>query len=135
MYCALVGVRADMDDAITHMTHIDPQDVRDHLAAMQAVLAKSHGGWADEDSLLEFQRHCWAALHAAGDDARDQFDLIAMYARDLFSDDLHQRWTVGPLFGVDILRRKITRTLIALATQVDTRWIQAAAGQRDLRAA
>ena len=106
-----------------------------YLAAMQTVLARSHGGWADHESLREIQRCCWAALLLAEDDeSRQQLDLLLTYATDLFSDQAHLRWAIGPLFGVDVLRRKISRTLAALGSQPDAQWL-APAEASPLRAA
>ena len=117
------------------MTNAGLQTVREHLAALEAVLAKSHGGWADEDSLLEFRRICWAALLVANDaDCQRHLDHLVQYAKDLYSDEAHQRWNVGPVFGADILRRKIRMVLAAFRGRLDgterygKRW-------RDLRAA
>lgn len=118
------------------MTHAGLQSVREHLAALEAVLAKSHGGWADEESLLEFRRICWAALLVANDaDCQRHLDHLVQYAKDLYSDDAHQRWNVGPVFGADILRRKIRAALGALRARLNS--IERGYGKRwrDLRAA
>jgi hypothetical protein len=102
------------------MTHAGLQSVREHLAALETVLAKSHGGWADEESLLEFRRICWAALLVANDaDCQRHLDHLVQYAKDLYSDDAHQRWNVGPVFGADILRRKIRAALGALRARLN----------------
>jgi hypothetical protein len=118
------------------MTHAGLQSVREHLAALEAVLAKSHGGWADEESLLEFRRICWAALLVANDaDCQRHLDHLVQYAKDLYSDEAHQRWNVGPVFGADILRRKIRAALGALRARLNG--IERGYGKRwrDLRAA
>jgi|SRR5687767_1959713 len=118
------------------MTHAGLQSVREHLAALEAVLAKSHGGWADEESLLEFRRICWAALLVANDaDCQRHLDHLVQYAKDLYSDEAHQRWNVGPVFGADILRRKIRAALGALRARLNS--IERGYGKRwrDLRAA
>ena len=118
------------------MTHAGLQNVREHLVALEAVLAKSHGGWADEESLLEFRRICWAALLVANDaDCQQQLDHLVQYAKDLYSDDGHHRWDVGPVFGADILRRKIRAALGALRARLNS--IERGYGKRwrDLRAA
>lgn len=118
------------------MTAADLQKVRDHLSALEAVIARSHGGWADEESLLEFRRLCWAMLLAVDDgECQAHIDLLLQYAKDLYSDHDHHRWNVGPVFGVDLLRRKIAMALSALRVRLEgpergygKRW-------RDLRAA
>ena len=96
------------------------QDIQGYLAGLEAVLAKSHGGWADEESLLEFRRLCLSARLVAEDsDCHQQFDLLAQYAKDLYSDHAHHRWDIGPVFGADILRRKIRMTLSACRARVN----------------
>lgn len=92
--------------------------MHDHFAGLETVLARSHGGWADEDSLLEFRRLCSEALLVAGE-CRDQIELLLRYAKDLYSDCGHHRWDIGPLLGADILRRKIRMTLSACRARVN----------------
>ena len=118
------------------MTHAGLQSVREHLAALETIIAKSHGGWADEESLLEFRRICWAALLVANDaDCQQQLDRLVQYAKDLYSDNEHRRWDVGPVFGTDILRRKIRAALGALRARLNS--VERGYGKRwrDLRAA
>ena len=118
------------------MTPADLQKLRSHLDSIEALLAKSHGGWADEPSLLEFRRLCWAAVLIAKDpEYQEQIDLLLQYAKNLYSDRDHHRWDVGPVFGVDVLRRKIRMVLGAARARLSgidrgygKRW-------RDLRAA
>ena len=117
------------------MTQAGLQKLRSQLAGLESVLAKSHGGWADEESLLEFRRLCWEALLLVNDaEYHEQIDLLVQYAKELYSDDAHHRWDVGPVFGADILRRKIRMVLAAFRARLDgaerygKRW-------RDLRAA
>jgi hypothetical protein len=110
-----------------HMTHADLQKVRSHLAAIEALLAKTHGGAADDESLLEFRRLCWAALLLAHDgECHEQIDLLVQYAKDLYSERDHDRADV---------RDKIRTVLSAFRTRLNglergygKRW-------RDLRAA
>lgn len=118
------------------MTHAGLQSVREHLAALETLLAKSHGGWADEEALLEFRRICWAALLVANeDDCQRQLDLVVQYAKELYSDNEHHRWDVGPVLGADILRRKIRAALGALRARLNS--VERGYGKRwrDLRAA
>jgi hypothetical protein len=118
------------------MTQADLERVRAHLAALEAVVVKSHGGWSDEDSLLEFRRLCWEVLLVANEpECHEQIDLLVQYAKDLYSDHDHHRWDVGPVFGADILRRKIRMVVTAFRARLEggaggygKRW-------RDLRAA
>jgi hypothetical protein len=117
------------------MTQAELERVRGHLAGLETVLAKSHGGWADEDSLLEFRRICWEVLLVAHEpECHEQIDLLVQYAKDLYSDQDHHRWDVGPVFGSDILRRKIRMVLAGFRARLEglggygKRW-------RDLRAA
>ena len=110
------------------MTHTDFQKVRSHLDAIEAVAAKSHGGTADDESLLEFRRLCWAALLLAHDaECHEQIDLLVQYAKNLYSERDHDR--------VDVLRDKIRAALSAFRARLNglergygKRW-------RDLRAA
>jgi hypothetical protein len=118
------------------MTQAETDRILGYLAGLEAVVTKSHGGWADEDSLLEFRRLCWAAILAVDDgECQEQLDLLVQYAKDLYSDDAHRRWDIGPVFGVDILRRKI-RTLLG-SFRVRLQGIERGYGKRwrDLRAA
>jgi hypothetical protein len=110
------------------VTHADLQKVRSHLAGIEAVLAKSHGGSPDDESLLEFRRLCWAALLLAHDgECHEQIDLLVQCAKDLYSERDHDR--------VDVLRGKIRMALSAFRARLNglergygKRW-------RDLRAA
>jgi hypothetical protein len=62
------------------------QKIRDHLSEVEALLAKAHGGRADEESLLEFRRLCWATLLLTDDaECHVQIDLLVQYAKDLYS--------------------------------------------------
>jgi hypothetical protein len=118
------------------MTPADLQNLRSHLDGLEALIRKSHGGWNDEQSLLEFRRLCWASVLIAQDPAfQEQIDQLVQYAKGLYSDRDHHRWDVGPLFGVDVLRRKIRMLLTAARARIERtdpgygkRW-------RDLRAA
>ena len=118
------------------MTQAELDRILGLLTGLETVVTKSHGGWADEDSLLEFRRQCWAAMLSIDDtECQLQLDLLVQYAKDLYSEERHKRWDVGPLFGVDILRRKIRMTLSSFRTRLlgiergyGKRW-------RDLRAA
>lgn len=118
------------------MTHAESQRVRSYLASLEEVLAKSHGGWADYDSLLEFRHLCWAALLVVDDgDCQEQIDLLLQYAKDLFSEHDHHRWDVGPLIGVDILRRKISKVLNSFSARLNVIERTHSKRRRDLRAA
>lgn len=118
------------------MTQAELDRILEHLTGLETVVARSHGGWADEDSLLEFRRLCWAAMLAIEDsECQAQLDLLVQYAKDLYSDEDHKRWDIGPVFGVDILRRKIRMLISSFRTRLlgiergyGKRW-------RDLRAA
>ena len=108
------------------MTHADLQRVRTLLAGMEAVLARSHGGAADDDALLEFRRQCWAALLLTDDpECHEQIDQLVQYAKDLYSERENHR--------VDLLRGKIRMVLGSFRARLENvgygkRW-------RDLRAA
>ena len=118
------------------MTPADFQKLRSHLEGLEALVRRSHGGWADEQSLLEFRRLCWASVLVANDPAfQEQIDQLVQYAKALYSDDEHRRWDIGPVIGADLLRRKIRNTLTSARTRLERgdpgygkRW-------RDLRAA
>jgi len=110
------------------MTHADLQKIRNCLAGMEALLAKARGGAADDESLLEFRRMCWAALLLADDgECHQQIDLLVRCAKDLYSEQDDE--------PVDALRGKIRTALSAFRTRLNglergygKRW-------RDLRAA
>ena len=111
-----------------HMTHADLQKVRSHLAAIEALLAKTHGGAADDESLLEFRRLCWAALLLAHDgECHEQIDLLVQCAKDLYAEREHDR--------ADALRDKIRMVLSAFRTRLND--LERGYGKRwrDLRAA
>lgn len=118
------------------MTPADFQKLCSHLEELEALVRKSHGGWADEQSLLEFRRICWACVLTTQDPAfQEQIDQLVQYAKGLYSDHDHHRWDVGPVFGVDVLRRKIRNVLTTARARLERsdpgygkRW-------RDLRAA
>jgi hypothetical protein len=118
------------------MTPADSQKLRSHLDGIEALLRKSSGGWADEQSLLEFRRLCWASVLIAQDPAfQEQIDQLVQYGKALYSDTDHQRWDIGPVIGADLLRRKIRNTLTSARQRLERsdpgygkRW-------RDLRAA
>jgi len=132
----LSKVPAQWNHVRKRMTNADLQKARSLLTGLETILSKSHGGWADDDSLLEFRRACWSAILLLDDaDCQSQIDLLVQYAKDLYSDRGHHRWNLGPVFGVDILRRKIRMTLVTLGARLNgvehgygKRW-------RDLRAA
>jgi len=110
------------------MKHADLQKVRRSLAGMEAVLAKSHGGAADDESLLEFRGLCWAALLLADDsECQEQIDLLVQCAKDLYSERDHER--------VETLRSEISRALSALRARLNS--LESGYGKRwrDLRAA
>jgi hypothetical protein len=57
------------------------QKIHSHLTGLESVLAKSHGGWADEESLLEFRRLCWETLLLIDEpECHEQIDLLVQYA-------------------------------------------------------
>jgi hypothetical protein len=102
--------------------------VRSCLAGIEEVLAKSPGGSADEESLLEFRRLCWSALLVAPDvECHEQIDLLVQYAKDLYSEQPQER--------VEMLRGRITTVLDAFRARLDG--IERGYGKRwrDLRAA
>lgn len=110
------------------VTHADLHKVRTYLAEMEVVLAKPHGGAADDESLLEFRRLCWAALLLADDgECHQQIDLLVQCAKDLYAERDHDR--------ADVVRDKIRTVLSAFRARLNglergygKRW-------RDLRAA
>jgi hypothetical protein len=110
------------------VTHADLQKVRSHLAAIEALLPQSHGGSADDESLLEFRRLCWAALLLVDDGAcHEQIDLLVQHAKDLYSERDHDR--------VEVLRGEVRTVLSVFRSRLNglergygKRW-------RDLRAA
>lgn len=110
------------------MKQADLEKIRDCLAAIDALLARTRGGVGDEETLLEFRRLCWAALLLATDaECHRQIDLLVQYAKDLYSAPVGER--------VDALRGKIRTTLSAFRARL--RSLERGYGKRwrDLRAA
>ena len=94
------------------MTHADFRNVRSHLAGIEALLAKSPGGSADDESLLEFRRLCWASLLLAHDgECHEQIELLVQYAKDLYSERDQD--------SVDVLRDKILGALSAFRARLN----------------
>ena len=72
---------------VARMTHADLQKIHSHLTGLESMLAKSHGGRADDESLLEFRRLCWETLLLTDDpECHEQIDLLVQYAKDLYSE-------------------------------------------------
>ena len=68
------------------MTQAGLQKIRDHLAAVEALLARARCGRADEESLLEFRRLCWAVLLLTDDaECHEQIDVLVQSAKELYS--------------------------------------------------
>jgi hypothetical protein len=110
------------------MTHTDLQKLHDALAGIEDVLARAHGGRADDDALLEFRRLCWEALLLADDSGcHEQIDVLVQCAKDLYSECEHHQ--------VDILRGKISTALGAFRARLHG--LEGGYGKRwrDLRAA
>jgi hypothetical protein len=110
------------------MKHTQLDKIRNCLAAIEALLAKTRGGVADDESLLEFRRLCWAALLLADDaECHRQIDLLVQYAKDLYSEQDAE--------DLDTLRSKIRTALSAFRARLH--WLQHGYGKRwrDLRAA
>jgi hypothetical protein len=104
------------------------EKIRNALAGMEAVLARSHGGRDDDDALLEFRRLCWAALLLMDDsEAQELIDLLVQYAKELYSE--------GESRDVENLRGSIRAALAALRARLHA--IEGGYGKRwrDLRAA
>ncbi len=104
------------------------EKIRNALAGMEAVLAKSHGGYDDDDALLEFRRMCWAALLLMDDsEAQELIDLLVQYAKDLYSE--------GQSRDVESLKGRMRSALTALHARLHA--IEGGYGKRwrDLRAA
>jgi hypothetical protein len=68
------------------MTHAQFRKVRQHLAAMEALLARAQPG--NDETLLEFRGLCWTVLLLATDPAcQQQIDLLVQYAKELHAGD------------------------------------------------
>jgi len=110
------------------MTNADLNKIINQLATLETVLARSHGGRGDDESLLEFRRACWSALLLADDsECQALIDLLVQRAKELYSDCERPR--------VETLRGEIARLLdefrgrlASLGGGYGKRW-------RDLRAA
>jgi hypothetical protein len=110
------------------MRHTDLHKIRSYLSGVEAVLANARGATADEETLLEFRRLCWAALLLTDDaECHEQIDLLVQYAKDLYCERENVR--------ADHVRSKIRTALGAFRTRLST--IESGYGKRwrDLRAA
>ena len=105
-----------------HMTNSEVQKVRIHLASLQAMLVRRFDA-ADDESLLEFRRACWAALLLVEDvDFQDHIDLLVRCAKEFFR-------------GGEDLKDKMSSLLAACHTRLEA--VEGGYGKRwrDLRAA
>ena len=110
------------------MTNTDLEKIHSALAGIEAVLAQSHGGRADDESLLAFRRMCWTALLLVDDgECQQRIDLLVQTAKELYSDCEQAR--------VESLRGKIRMALGALRARLHG--LEGGYGKRwrDLRAA
>ena len=110
------------------MTQAGLQEIREHLGAIETLLANAHAGRTDEDSLLEYRRHCWAALLLTDDlECHEQIDVLVQHAKDLYSGRDGQR--------MDALRGRIRAALGAFRLRLAS--LEGGYGKRwrDLRAA
>ena len=108
------------------MTHAELEKIRSHLAAVEAVLGRAHGGHADDEALLEFRRQCWAALLLTDDaDCHEQIDLLVQYAKELYSGSQ----------DTDTLKGRIRAALASFRSRLKS--LEGGYGKRwrDLRAA
>jgi hypothetical protein len=110
------------------MKHNELHKIRYYLAALETLIARTRGGIADDESLLEFRRLCWAAMLLAQDaECQHQIDLLVQYAKDLYSEQDAER--------IDALRGGIRTALSAFRARLHG--LQHGYGKRwhDLRAA
>lgn len=108
------------------MTNTEIQTVRIHLASLEAMLEKRFDGSANEESLLEFRRLCWAALLLVDDaECQEQIDRLVQYAKDLFRGG----------DAAESLKGKLHAALAACRARLDA--VEGGYGKRwrDLRAA
>jgi hypothetical protein len=122
----VVQVAGSMETCAHVMTHAGLEKIRSHLAAVEALLARSRGGREDDDALLEFRRLCWATLLLTDDvECHEHIDLLVQHAKELFSghDD------------ADCLKGKIRAALGAFRQRLNS--LEGGYGKRwrDLRAA
>ena len=110
------------------MTPTNLQKVRSCLAGLDTVLARSRGGRADEESLLEFRRLCWSAMLLTGDgECHEQIDLLVQAAKELYSDCSDEQ--------VDNLRGRIRTVLSGFRARLNGMGSVYGKRWRDLRAA
>jgi len=103
------------------MTNSEIQTVRSHLGSLQTMLVRRFDA-ADDESLLEFRRACWAALLLVADvDFQDQIDLLVRYAKEFR--------------GGEDMKDKMNAALAACSARLDA--VEGGYGKRwrDLRAA
>jgi hypothetical protein len=110
------------------MKQAELEKIRNCLAGIEALLARTRGGVADDEALLEFRRLCWAALLLAHDPECDrQIDLLVQYAKDLYSaqdEERIERARGGIRTSLSVFRARLR----GLERGYGKRW-------RDLRAA
>lgn len=110
------------------MTPNNLQKVRTCLAGLDAVLARSRGGRADEESLLEFRRLCWSAMLLTGDgECHEQIDVLVQCAKELYAPCGEEQ--------VDTLRGKMRTVLSAFRARLNGMGSVYGKRWRDLRAA
>ena len=78
---------------------------RRHCQRLRALIALNSGG-SRNDELLDQLHARMRAAAASIDDLRfhQHLDTVERYARDLLSDDAHQRWAQSGLSGAAVLR-------------------------------
>ena len=78
---------------------------RRHCQRLRALIALNSGG-SRHDELLDQLHARLRAAAASIDDGRfhQHLDTVERYARDLLSDDAHQRWAQAGLSGAAVLR-------------------------------
>lgn len=110
------------------MTPTNLHKVRNSLAGIEAVIARSRGGHADEESLLEFRRFCWSAMLLIGDgECHEQIDILVQSAKVLYSDCSGDE--------ADNLRGRIRTVLSGLRARLNGMGSIYGKRWRDLRAA
>jgi hypothetical protein len=83
-------------------------------AALIRIFLSPPGGHADDALLEEIKDHCLGAMRAV-DDAECAGRLLTIHccAAALYSDTAHRHWNSHATTGVDRLRQRIFRALVA----------------------
>ena len=101
------------------MIHKDLKELREHYATLRELVVHNAGGWDDAESCARVEALCAAGMSALDDaECLQRLRSIVMQAKDLYSEDAHQKWARKNMSGADYLRLQILIALEALNTRL-----------------